>query len=197
MSAVKGRVFVWALLALPGLLWAGQAARGDVLPMDLLHPSGEMAVRLTVLALLPGPLAGALGSGRFLRAWLGARRWLGLAAFGYGLLHLAFYAADMGALAAMAEELELPGIWTGWLALALMAPPAAISFDGAMRALGRRWKQVQRLVHVALLAGLAHWVLLDWQWLGAALHLAPLVLAWGLLLRRRCLIRSRLQGSPA
>lgn len=190
------RAAVWLLLALPGLWWAGQAAGGDLLPMDLLRPSGEMAVRLTVLALLPGPLSGALGAGPFLRAWLGARRWLGLAAFGYGLLHLGLYAIDMGAVSAMAEELDLPGIWTGWLALALMVPPAAISFDRAMRALGRRWKRVQRLVHAALFAALAHWVLLDFQWLFAALHLAPLALAWGLLLRRRAL-RSRLQEKCA
>ena len=47
-----------------------------------------------------------------------------------------------------------------------------------MRRLGRNWKAVQRLVYLALVIGLAHWVLLDWAWQPAALHLAPLVLAW-------------------
>jgi len=58
--------------------------------------------------------------------------------------------------------------------------PAAISFDAAMRALGRRWKLAQRLVYPALVLSLAHWLLLDWEWQPAAVHLTPLLIAWGL-----------------
>lgn len=185
------RPVLWVLLALPGAWWLARLAGGAVPAMDLLHPTGELAVRLTVLALLPGPLAEAFGAGRLLRAWIAARRWLGVAAFGYALLHLAIYAADMGTVAAMADELELPGIWTGWVALALMIPPAAISFDAAMRSLGRRWKQVQRLVYLALAAALAHWVLLDWHWQPAVIHFAPLIVAWALRGRARMRRRGR------
>ncbi len=175
---------LWLVLALPAALMLSALAQGDALAMDLLHPSGEMAVRLMVLAMLPGPLADRFGLNRFLRGWIAVRRNLGVAAFAYGLLHLALYLFDMGALAPVLDELTLPSIWTGWLALGLMLVPAAISFDAAMRALGRRWKMAQRLAYPALVLSLAHWLLLDWEWQPAAVHLTPLLIAWGLRLTR-------------
>lgn len=182
MTRTAGRAALWLLLALPGAAMLFQLAQGQVLTMDLLHPSGETAVRLMVLAMLPGPLAAAFGpaSGiaRLLRGWLVIRRNLGVAAFGYALLHLALYLIDLGSLAAVLDELGLSAIWTGWLALALLAVPAAISSDPAQRALGRAWSALQRLVYPALILTLLHWLLLDWHWQGAALHLFPLLVAW-------------------
>lgn len=184
----------WIVLAIPGILMLRDFATGSVLAMDLLDPAGEMALRLMILALLPGPLVEIFGPGRFLRAWLMLRRNLGVAAFAYALLHLLFYAADMSP-AGMVDELPLPGIWTGWLALAMLIPPAAISFDAAVRVLGRRWRTVQRLVYLALAVGVVHWLLLAWEWLPAALHIAPLILAWlARHVRRRTYLRHR---SPA
>ncbi|MBC2666481.1 ferric reductase-like transmembrane domain-containing protein [Novosphingobium flavum] len=180
MRSIAIRIAVWTLLAVPGIWWLAGLVDGTALPMDLLRPTGELAVRLMILAMLPGPLVAAFGAGRLLRGWLVARRWFGLASFGYGLLHLATYATDVGALRPMIEELELPGIWTGWLAFLLLLPPAAISYDAAMRGLGRSWKRVQRLVYAAFALGLAHWILLDWKWQPAAIHFAPLIIAWGL-----------------
>lgn len=180
-----GRPLLWLLLAVPAALMLAGLMRGTTPAMDLLHPSGELSVRLMLLALLPGPLAEFFGANRFLRGWLAIRRNLGVAAFAYAMLHLAFYVVDMGALAPMVDEFALPPIWTGWLALALMVPPAAVSFDAAMRALGRRWKALQRLVYAAFALGLVHWLLLDWHWQPAAVHLAPLVIAWALRRRSR------------
>ena len=172
------RALLWVALAIPAALMIQRFASGEALAMDLYHPSGEMAVRLMILALLPGPLADALGHSRILRGWLAIRRNLGVAAFGYAVLHLAIYTLDMQQLSAMLAELPIPGIWTGWLALLTMAIPAAISFDAAMRRLGRRWKTLQRLVYPAALLSLVHWLLLDWAWGPALIHLAPLVIAW-------------------
>jgi len=175
------RPLFWFALSLPALLMLADFARGTVLAMDLLHPSGEMSVRLLIAAMLPGPLAGFFGPNRFLRGWLAVRRNIGVAAFGYAVLHLYFYVVDIGLFSAILDELELPSIWTAWLAIVLMAIPAAISFDAAMRALGRRlWKSLQRLVYPVLVFSLAHWLLLDWHWQPAVIHLIPLILAWSL-----------------
>ena len=183
------RALLWFVLAIPAALMVQRIASGEALAMDLYHPSGEMSVRLMILALLPGPLTDALGPNRFLRGWLAIRRNLGVAAFLYALLHLVFYVLDMQLVSAMVDELAIPGIWTGWLAFALLLVPAAISFDTAMRRLGRRWKQLQRLYPAFLLA-LIHWLLLDWAWGPALVHLAPLLVAWTLrmFMRRRTIV---------
>jgi sulfoxide reductase heme-binding subunit YedZ len=174
-----GKPLLWLLLGLPGALMIASAANGSALLMDLLHPSGEMAVRLMVLALLPGPLIDAFGPNRFLRTWLSVRRNLGVAAFLYAVLHLIFYSLDMASLSAIVDELPLPAIWTGWLSLFALLSPALTSFDRAMRRMGRWWKKVQRLVYAAFLLSLLHWLLLDWHWQPAIIHLSPLVAAWG------------------
>jgi sulfoxide reductase heme-binding subunit YedZ len=184
MRTPAAKPILWLLLALPAAWMAARLAQGTM-AMKLIEPSGETAVRLLILALLPGPLAEAFGTGRVLRWWLRIRRNLGVAAFCYGLLHLGFYAIDMGQVAGMLDELDLPGIWTGWLALALLIPPAAISFDRAVRALARRWRQVQYLVYAALCAVFAHWLLLEWSWIKAVVHILPLILAWSLRAWRR------------
>ena len=178
MISRLARPALWLLLAAPAAMMLASAANGSAMVMKLLHPSGEMAVRLIVLAMLPGPLIDAFGPNRFLRGWLAIRRNLGVAALCYAILHLKFYLIDMAMLAAIWDELFLPAIWTGWLSLFLLLPPALISFDRAMRRLGRRWKQVQRLVYAALLLALIHWLLLDWHWQPALIHLGPLIVAW-------------------
>lgn len=182
---------IWLLLAVPAALMIAALARGE-LAMDLLHPTGEMSIRLMVLAMLPGPLIAFFGPRRFLRGWLALRRNLGVAAFGYAALHLVFYAIDIGAFAPMIDELALPAIWTGWLGFALMLAAASISNDAMMARLGaRRWKRVQQGAYAAMALSIAHWVLLDWHWTPALVHLAPLMLAWSLRLVARSHRHSR------
>lgn len=174
----RGKYLFWAVLAVPGVLMVAQLGRGQSLAMDLLHPSGELSVRLMILAMLAGPLSEFFGLNRFFRVWLSARRSLGVAAFGYALLHLVIYVIDMGMLSAIVDEMTLSAIWTGWAALVLMLVPAAISRDRAMHALGQRWKQLQYLVYPALMLGFVHWLLLGWAWEPALVHIAPLMIAW-------------------
>lgn len=193
LPAPVWRVVLWAVLAFPAAIMLAGWSSGDTLALDLLEPSGEMAVRLIVLALLPGPLTGAFGPNPLLKRWLAIRRNLGVAGFVYALLHLAFYVADSGALAPMIDELGLPGIWTGWLALALLIPAAATSTNYAMRFLGRRWKIVQRVVYPALALTFVHWLLLEWSWQKAAVHALPLIAAWSLRAARRTRIFRRRQ----
>lgn len=172
------RIVLWIGLAVPAGLMIRDLASGDVLAMDLYHPSGELALRLMLLAMMVGPLIDILRPNRFLRGWLALRRNLGVAAFAYALLHLAFYVIDVRTLAAMLDELALPAIWTGWLSFALMLAAASISNDRAVRRLGRKWKRIQQGLYAAFLLAALHWWLLDRDPVPALIHLTPLLLVW-------------------
>jgi len=171
-------VLFWLALAVPAALMVADLARG-MLAMDLLHPTGELSLRLMVAAMMVGPLIEFFGANRFLAGWLAIRRHLGVAAFAYAALHLVFYAIDMGGLRPILAEFTLPAILTGWIGFALMLAAASISNEAATLCLGRRkWKRVQQGVYLAFALALAHWVLLDRAWGPALIHLAPVLIAW-------------------
>jgi methionine sulfoxide reductase heme-binding subunit len=172
------RAALWLALASPAALMLWAFSTHETPAMDLLHPTGELSLRLMILSLLPGPLAEFFRLNRFLRGWLSIRRNLGVAAFAYAALHLLFYCVDMNSVAAVLEEVALPAIWTGWISFAAMMAAASISTDAAMRRLGRKWKQIQRGIYAAFVLALAHWVLLDRVWGPAIVHCIPLIIAW-------------------
>lgn len=174
------RTILWLVLAIPAALMIQSYAGGEMLAMDMLHPSGEVSLRLMLLAMLIGPIIDIFGRNRLLLGWLSIRRNLGVAAFAHAVLHLAFYVADMGALAYILDELPLPGIWTGWLSFVLMLAAASISTDWAVRRLGRWWKRVQTGVYAVFLLAAIHWWLLERDPVPALIHLVPLLIAWSL-----------------
>lgn len=172
--------WLWALLALPGAGFALSALRAtDVEALEpLLHPSGEFAARLMIVALLATPLARLLPGWRGPRWLLRHRRHFGVAAFGYAALHTVFYLIGAGGADAVLAALPRVEIWTGWLALALFAGLAALSNNASVRAFGPRWKRLQRWVYVAAALSLLHWAALhDWGGVVPALaNFAPLLL---------------------
>jgi methionine sulfoxide reductase heme-binding subunit len=143
---------------------------------DLLHPSGEFAARLMIVAMMIAPLIAIVGAQGWLMWLLQRRRSFGVAAFGYALLHLIFYVIDMETINDMLAEIGALGIWTGWFAFILMLIPALISTDGAMRALKRSWKRLQRLVYPAALLTLIHWMFIHNNLVSALIHFAPLAI---------------------
>lgn len=168
----------YALLALPAAIVCLQYAHGVQEAADLLHPTGEMSVRLMFIAMMIGPARRIWPRLGWL-TWLSRRRRpIGVAAFGYAVLHLLFYLIDTGTLEFLLAEIGAPGIWTGWAAFALMLMPAIVSNDAAMRSLGRHWKSVQRLLYPAIPLVVIHWALLMYDWLPALIHVAPLVILY-------------------
>jgi sulfoxide reductase heme-binding subunit YedZ len=175
VSAGKG--LLWALLAVPAVVILGRyAIVPGLLPGDLLHPTGEWSARLIIVALMLTPVGQLFPGSAAVRWLIRHRRAFGVAAFGYALLHLIFYVLDMETVALMLAELGAPGIWTGWLALLLLLPPALASNDAAMRELKAWWKRLQRLVYPAAVLTLAHWLLVHDGMTSALVHFAPLIL---------------------
>jgi sulfoxide reductase heme-binding subunit YedZ len=171
------KLLFWVLLALPGVLLVVSflTRPEDVFPGDYLHPSGEYSARLIILALVLTPLSQLLPGSRIVRWLLRHRRAIGVAAFGYALLHLAFYVLDMEGAANMMAELGAPAIWTGWLAFLLMLIPALVSNDRAMRVMKAGWKRVQRLAYPAAALTLVHWALIHDGLVPALANFAPLI----------------------
>ncbi|WP_439486158.1 sulfite oxidase heme-binding subunit YedZ [Blastomonas fulva] len=165
----------WVVLAIPAIAMIIGFVQDPVTAFDLVHPSGEFSVRLMIVAMMVSPLRAILGRRGWLDWLLSRRRALGVAACGYGVLHLAFYLYDMGDWAMIAEEALIFSIWTGYLALIIFVAMALTSNNAAQRALRANWKRLQRLVYpAALLIGL-HWFYVDGEWKGMAVHFVPLL----------------------
>lgn len=166
----------WLLLSIPAILLVRAYWTGDIIAMDMLHPTGEFSARFMILALIITPLSVIFGNRRWIGWLMKRRRSFGLAAFGYGMLHLVFYVIDMEALKPILAEFWAPGIWTGWAALMLFVPLAITSNNASMRWLKQGWKRLQRLAYVAALLTLAHWLLIHDGIGGALAHFIPLLL---------------------
>lgn len=180
------------LLALPlGLMLQG-AQQEDWVLADALPPSGEAAALIMFAAMAIGPLARLSGGRSEAVRWLMRRRRnIGVVAFCYAALHLGIYVVDMGTLDLMLAEIDAPGIWTGWLALALMAAPAAASNDRAMRFLRGWWKPVQRLVYPVVALTLVHWAILMYGWREPLVHVAPMLALYAAAMIRPMFARKR------
>jgi len=155
--AVKPLVFV---LALVPLAWLLHGALTDVLGANpaeaLMRGSGDWVLRFLCLTLAVTPLRHWTGWSALARL----RRMLGLFTFFYAVLHFLCYAwLDMSFnLADIARDIpKRPFVLVGTLALLLMLPLAATSFNRAIKALGAaRWKLLHRLVYAVVLLGLLH-----------------------------------------
>ncbi len=173
---LNSRPLLWALLAVPALPMIGEALQPDVVFEELLHPSGEWSARLIILALMLTPLSQLVPRRRWVQWLLRRRRAFGVAAFGYGALHLLFYLFEMQSLRDILAEIGALGIWTGWAAFLLMLPLALTSNDRAMRAMRGGWKRLQRLAYPAALLTLVHWIFVHDNFSAALLNFSPLIL---------------------
>ena len=155
--AAKPLLFALALAPFAQLLWGAVANTLGANPAEaLIRGTGDWVLRFLCLTLAVTPLREAFGLTGLARM----RRMLGNFAFFYGLLHFACYAwLDMGLDVAgiLADIPKRPFILVGTLALLLMAPLAATSFNRAIKALGvARWKRLHQAVYAIALLGLLH-----------------------------------------
>ncbi|MBK6707692.1 MAG: ferric reductase-like transmembrane domain-containing protein [Sphingomonadales bacterium] len=191
-TILNNKHVVWLLLSVPAILLVSGWWQGRIDSMDMLHPTGEWSARLMIFAMALSPLLAILGPKRWLNWLVARRRAIGVAAFGYALVHLIFYLIDMGNLDDILAEWLAPGIWTGWAAFALMLPLALTSNDASMRWLRAGWKRLQRLVYPAALLTMLHWFWVHNSYAAALAHFVPL----GLLLLARFIKKPFLQMKP-
>jgi sulfoxide reductase heme-binding subunit YedZ len=162
--AAKPVLFALALLPLTLLVMGVlRDALGPNPAEALIRSLGDWTLRFLCLTLAITPLRHWTG----LAALARFRRMLGLFAAFYASLHFCSYAVfDMGLdwNDIVRDVAKRPFILVGTLALLLMLPLAATSFNRAIRALGAaRWQLLHRLIYV--IAGLA---ILHFFWMRAA-----------------------------
>lgn len=123
--------------------------------------SGGWAFAFLFLALACTPVQRLTRS-----AWVAAvRRPLGLAAFGYCVLHFMAYFVigqkwNVGFV--VTDSLSQPSRIPGWLSLLLLVPLALTSTDGMARRLGgKRWKLLHRLVYPSAALAILHVYLVE------------------------------------
>ncbi len=172
--------WLWGLLALPGFGMASALATSTdpQIYHFLVHPTGEFSARFMIIAMLATPLT-LLFKGWRGPLWLKKnRRYFGVAAFAYALVHTVFYVIDVATLERVLSDLSKLYIWTGWLAFAIFIPLAVTSMDYFVRIMGPAWKSLQRWTYAAAVLTLVHWAALhDWGGIGPALvHFGPLAL---------------------
>ena len=159
----KPLVFALCLLPLSWLLYRVAQDQLGANPQEaLIRATGDWALRFLVIVLAVTPLRELSG----LSALARYRRMLGVFMYFYALLHFLSYSGfDMGFDVAdiFNDIVKRPFILVGSLALLLLTPLAATSFNAAIRTLGaKRWQRLHRLVYAV--AGLA---ILHFFWMRA------------------------------
>jgi methionine sulfoxide reductase heme-binding subunit len=122
---------------------------------EVLHTLGKTGLTLLLITLAVTPARVLTGLNWLVRL----RRMLGLFSFFYLLLHLLTYVGldqrfDWPSL--MIDVTKRPYITAGMLAISLMVPLAVTSTQKMQRRLGRRWKQLHRLIYVIAPLGVLH-----------------------------------------
>jgi len=155
--AAKPLLFVACLLPFVWLLYAAVMNQLGANPAEaLIRATGDWTLRFLCIVLAVTPL----------RLWTKQpalarfRRMLGLFVFFYAVLHFLAYAwLDMGFdVATIARDIpKRPFALVGFLALLLLVPLAATSFNRAIKALGAsRWQALHKSVYAIVLLGLLH-----------------------------------------
>jgi len=131
-------------------------------PIDFVTRTlGDWTLRILLASLALTPLRIVTGSA----APIAVRRLLGLFAFTYATLHFSVWIVldfffDWEQMAA--DIVKRPFITVGVSALLLLTPLAATSTAGMIKRLGaRRWRALHRLVYVAAVLGVLHYLWLS------------------------------------
>jgi len=85
-----------------------------------------------------------------------------------------YYVIDLGSFSAVAADFVKLGIWTGWVAFLIFVPLVLTSNAASVRAMGPGWQTLQRLVYVAAIMTLLHWITIHNTFGGALAHFLPL-----------------------
>ncbi len=162
---MNSRFLLWGLLSLPSWGLIEELYRYERYYAEIMYESGIWSIRFLVLTLAVSALLLLANRWQALRPvsrWFAMRRrYLGVAAFGYGALHTVFYIRDTGAFHLVIQEALRFDLAIGWIGIIIMAALALTSNNAAVRRMGSRWKRLQRGIYPAVPLIFLHWWLFD------------------------------------
>ncbi len=179
-SFLTGKYVLWIFLAIPAILVSINYLKGALDYKMIMHITGEFAGRFLVVSLIATPIALMFPKGKIALWLIRNRRFFGVSAFAYTLLHTIFYVLEYP-LGRLLNEFTDLAILTGWIAFFIFIPLAITSTDAAIKRMGSKWKKLQRWVYLAAVMAFAHWALLGIQGEhasmgGALFHFAPVMI---------------------
>lgn len=179
-SIFRSKYLLWSVLALPGLMILFNYSAGKLNYDMIMHITGEFAGRFLVISLIATPISMLIPKTMITRWLMRNRRFFGVGAFAYTLLHTVFYVAEYS-LGHIINEFSDIAILTGWIAFFIFIPLAMTSTNAAIKRMGGRWKKLQRWVYLAAVMAFVHWVMLGLagphQSIGGALfHFVPVAI---------------------
>jgi methionine sulfoxide reductase heme-binding subunit len=137
----------------------------------LLHVSGEIAIWTLGVVLSLTPLRVLFPRSLIVNALNRHRRYFGVSACIYGLLHFSCHVLYQGDWDDLLQSFGKPFIWFGLAGLSILVLLASTSNNWSVRKLGgKRWKLLHRLAYVAAIvlifhqsiAGKGHWYIARW-----------------------------------
>lgn len=169
-SILNSRYFLWVVLALPFLGLMNAFRAGDLFYGEMIHASGEFSARLLLLSLAITPLRLFFSESHWPNWLLHRRRYFGVAAFIYAVLHTVVYLDRKLGSGLLLQEAAEFSMWTGYLALLILVPLAMTSNDASVRRLRRRWKKLHRWVYLAALLTFSHWIFVAFSFVPGLIH---------------------------
>lgn len=156
---LRSRWLFRVLLAVPAALAMYDYVVDSITYGEVIHASGDWSARLLIVTMAVTPIRMLFPGASFSRGLMERRRDLGVATFGYALLHTLVYLQRKANIGLIVAEGAEPGLWTGWLALFVFALLALTSNDASVRALRLWWKKLHGFVYVGAVLTFAHWLL--------------------------------------
>ena len=157
MKYFKPVLFILALLPLGRLLWLGLQNDLGANPIEFVTRStGTWALIFLCITLAMTPMRVLTGQTSFIKL----RRMFGLFCFFYACLHFLIWFwldQNLDLQTMWADVIKRPFITMGFLTFVLLIPLAITSNHFSVRALGRRWSLLHRLVYVIACTALIHY----------------------------------------
>lgn len=175
----RSKYVLWLIITIPGMLLLFSYVKGIIDYDGLMHATGEFSGRFLLFSLIATPLVILLPN-TLLPQWFNRnKRYFGVAAFGYALLHTVVYLIEEPTQEVLSSFFEI-GLLTAWGAFIIWIPMTITSTDRWVKRLKGNWKRIHNWGYLAALLAYLHWAFIHYHWKPALVHALPVLILQGI-----------------